>query len=126
MTCSLAVEAALNRHNRRWPQWYDFQWVRFDTDPIYAAQLHGGYSNGGSVSLRRGLSSRTAAVVDVSFQHALVSETNETFVVQNVIGGIDHQWLGACSSLCHGWSLAPERQCDPAPRTTPAPASRLA
>ena len=71
---------------------YNFQWVRFDDDPTYAAQLRGGYSNGGSVSLRRGLSSRTAAVVDVSrFQHALVSETNETFVVQNVVGGIDHR-----------------------------------
>jgi len=85
------VEAALNRQTTL-AATYDFQWVRFDADPIYAAQLHGGYSNGGSVSLRRGLSSRTAAVVDVSFQHALVSETNETFVVQNVIGGIDHQW----------------------------------
>ena len=66
--------------------------MRFDSDPTFAVQLHGGHSNGGSVSLRRGLSSRTAAVVDASLQHALVPETNETFVVQNVTGGIDHQW----------------------------------
>jgi hypothetical protein len=85
------VEAALGKHTTMTAA-YAFQWVRFDSDPTFAAQLHGGYSNGGSVLLRRRLSSRTAAVVDVSIQHALVSETNETFVVQNVIGGFDHQW----------------------------------
>jgi hypothetical protein len=85
------VEAALGKHTTMTAA-YAFQWVRFDPAPTFAAQLHGGYSNGGLVSLRRRLSSRTAAVVDVSLQHALVSETNETFAVQNVIGGIDYQW----------------------------------
>jgi uncharacterized protein (PEP-CTERM system associated) len=84
------VEAILGKHTTLTAA-YAFQWVRFDSDPIFAAQLHGGYSNGASISLRRGLSSRSAVVVDADFQHALVTETNETFVVQNVIGGIHHQ-----------------------------------
>ena len=85
------VEAALSKHTTM-AATYDFQWVRFDSDPTLAVQLTGGHSNGGSVSLRRGLSSRTSAVVDFSLQYALVPATNETFLVQDVVGGIDHQW----------------------------------
>ena len=103
------VEAVLGKHTTM-AATYAFQWVRFDSDPIFAAQLHGGYSNGGSLSLRRSLSSRSAVVVDASFQHALVTETNETFVVQNVIGGIHHQSVRACSGFWHGGRLPPERQ----------------
>ena len=84
------VEAALSKRTTMTAT-YDFQWVDFDEDPAFTTVLRGGRSHGGSVSLRRVLSSRTSAVADYRLQHALVSDVNEVFTVQNASAGLEHR-----------------------------------
>jgi hypothetical protein len=70
----------------------NFQWVRFDANPLSASQLHGGHGIGGEASLRHRISERTTLMADYSLQRALVSDTGEVFVVQMGGGGVEYQF----------------------------------
>jgi hypothetical protein len=70
----------------------DFQWVAFDENPLFVTQLHGGHGFGGEASLRHKLSARTSLLADYRMQHAMISQSIESFDVWTTGGGVEQQF----------------------------------
>jgi hypothetical protein len=70
----------------------DFQWVSFDANPAFVTQLHGGHGFGAEASFRHRLSARTSVIADYRMQHAMISQTPESFDVWTTGGGLEQQF----------------------------------
>ncbi len=65
---------------------YNFEWIRFDRDPVLGRPLVGGQSHGAKLGARRRMSRRVSATADYDVVRATVA-TGGDFAVQ-------HGWLG--------------------------------
>ncbi len=65
---------------------YSFQWVDFQTDPVFARFLHGGVSHGGSGSLDQQLSEQWTIGASYSFSRLIISDNAGRFDIQEAMG----------------------------------------
>jgi hypothetical protein len=69
---------------------YDFQWVDFDRTAPGSQSLFGGHSHGATITLKHLVSERLALTGDYDFQHAILSDINQIFDVQNAWAGFEY------------------------------------
>ena len=89
-----AVESALTKRTSITAS-YDFEWVRFEEDPLLGLPLVGGHSHKGRLGFRRRLSPRAALTADYDVLRGFTA--GGPFFIQNVWLGTDYRFTDRVS-----------------------------